>query len=41
MKPTPIQTWTLPDVPDGYDVYIKRDDMTGSTLGGNKVGAAV
>ena len=35
---TPIHKWTLPGVPEGVDVYIKRDDMTGSTLSGNKVG---
>ena len=35
---TPIHKWTLPGVPEGFDVYIKRDDMTGSTLSGNKVG---
>ena len=36
-RPTPIHTWNLPGVPDGYHVSIKRDDMTGSTLSGNKV----
>ncbi|ESO95839.1 hypothetical protein LOTGIDRAFT_175080 [Lottia gigantea] len=36
-KPTPIQPWNLPRVPDGYQISIKRDDMTGSTLSGNKV----
>ncbi|KAK2166068.1 hypothetical protein NP493_1335g00002 [Ridgeia piscesae] len=34
---TPIHKWNLPDVPEGFEVYIKRDDMTGSTLSGNKV----
>ena len=36
-RPTPIHAWNLPGVPDGYHVSIKRDDMTGSTLSGNKV----
>ena len=36
-RPTPIHTWNLPGVPDGYHISIKRDDMTGSTLSGNKV----
>lgn len=35
-RPTPIHAWNLPGVPDGYHVSIKRDDMTGSTLSGNK-----
>ncbi|XP_052103571.1 uncharacterized protein LOC127737078 [Mytilus californianus] len=34
---TPIHEWKLPNVPSGFKVYIKRDDMTGSTLSGNKV----
>eukprot|EP00058_Branchiostoma_floridae_P005994 XP_002591482.1 hypothetical protein BRAFLDRAFT_105254 [Branchiostoma floridae] len=33
---TPIQRWRLNDLPDGVEVFIKRDDMTGSTLSGNK-----
>ena len=36
-RPTPIHPWRLPEVPNGFQVSIKRDDMTGSTLGGNKV----
>jgi len=35
--PTPIHRWHLPGVPDDVEVYIKRDDMTGSTLSGNKI----
>ena len=38
MRPTPIHKWELPGVPSGFEVFVKRDDMTGSTLGGNKVG---
>ncbi|XP_071949708.1 uncharacterized protein [Antedon mediterranea] len=33
---TPIYKWNLPGVPDGFEVSIKRDDMTGITLSGNK-----
>ncbi|OWF54484.1 bifunctional D-cysteine desulfhydrase/1-aminocyclopropane-1-carboxylate deaminase, mitochondrial-like [Mizuhopecten yessoensis] len=34
---TPIHRWSLPGVPSKFKVFIKRDDMTGSTLSGNKV----
>ncbi|KXJ18127.1 putative D-cysteine desulfhydrase 1, mitochondrial [Exaiptasia diaphana] len=34
---TPIRDWTLPGLPSGFSLSIKRDDMTGSTLSGNKV----
>ncbi|CAH1245818.1 Hypp7558 [Branchiostoma lanceolatum] len=34
---TPIQRWRLDDLPAGVELFIKRDDMTGSTLSGNKV----
>ena len=34
---TPIHYWSLPGVPKGIDIYIKRDDLTGSSLTGNKV----
>ncbi|XP_011666977.2 bifunctional D-cysteine desulfhydrase/1-aminocyclopropane-1-carboxylate deaminase, mitochondrial [Strongylocentrotus purpuratus] len=34
---TPIQRWRLPDIPDDFEVFVKRDDMTGSVLTGNKV----
>lgn len=38
MKPTPIHQWRLPGgVPDGFEVLIKRDDLTGAALTGNKV----
>ncbi|KAK7484755.1 hypothetical protein BaRGS_00024040 [Batillaria attramentaria] len=37
MPNTPIYPWLVPGVPDGFSVSIKRDDMTGSTLSGNKV----
>ena len=34
---TPIHEWKIPGIPDPFRVSIKRDDMTGSTLSGNKV----
>ncbi|XP_072037462.1 uncharacterized protein [Amphiura filiformis] len=34
---TPIERWYLPGVPDGFEVYIKREDLTGNVLSGNKV----
>lgn len=34
---TPIHRWCLPGIPSKFEVSIKRDDMTGSTLSGNKV----
>ena len=37
---TPIQRWYLPGIPDGFEVYIKRDDMLGCELTGNKVSAS-
>ena len=37
MAQTPIHRWYLPGIPDDVEVYIKRDDMTGSVLSGNKV----
>lgn len=36
--PTPIQRWHLPQIPpDGPEVYIKRDDLSGLELSGNKI----
>lgn len=37
MSKTPIHKWLLPGVPDNFHLFIKRDDMTGSTLSGNKI----
>ncbi|XP_065898951.1 uncharacterized protein [Dysidea avara] len=37
LRPTPIHPWRLHGVPDGFSVSIKRDDLTGCTLSGNKV----
>lgn len=37
MKPTPIHPWPLQGLPADVRVSIKRDDMTASTAGGNKI----
>ncbi|XP_050417887.1 uncharacterized protein LOC126831436 isoform X1 [Patella vulgata] len=34
---TPIHRWNLPGIPEKFKIFIKRDDLTGSTLSGNKV----
>lgn len=34
---TPIQKFPLPGLPTGWEVFIKRDDMTGVEVSGNKV----
>jgi len=34
---TPIHPWHLPNLPKEFSLSIKRDDLTGSTLSGNKV----
>lgn len=33
--PTPIRRWNIPEL-DGAELFVKRDDMTGITLSGNK-----
>ena len=35
--PTPIEPWRPPDVPAGHSLWIKRDDLTGVGLSGNKI----
>lgn len=35
--PTPIHRWHVPGVPEGTELWIKRDDLTGMQLSGNKV----
>ncbi|KAI3964343.1 hypothetical protein MKX01_024960 [Papaver californicum] len=35
--PTPIHRWNLPNLPKDVEVWIKRDDLTGMQLSGNKV----
>lgn len=37
MTPTPIHPWRLAGVPEGFEVSVKREDLAGSTLTGNKV----
>ena len=34
---TPIHPWNISNLPEGFSLSIKRDDLTGSTLSGNKV----
>lgn len=36
VRPTPVHRWRAPGL-DGLDLWIKRDDLTGITLSGNKV----
>ncbi|PFX26633.1 putative 1-aminocyclopropane-1-carboxylate deaminase [Stylophora pistillata] len=33
---TPIHSWNLPNAPKEFSISIKRDDLTGCTLSGNK-----
>lgn len=35
--PTPIHRWNLPGLPSNTEVWIKRDDLSGMQLSGNKV----
>ncbi|XP_057804154.1 putative D-cysteine desulfhydrase 1, mitochondrial isoform X2 [Salvia miltiorrhiza] len=35
--PTPIHKWNLPNLPNNTEVYVKRDDLSGMQLSGNKV----
>eukprot|EP00729_Bicosta_minor_P009378 gene9378-11735_t len=35
--PTPLHLWSLPNVPADVELWIKRDDLTGMQLSGNKV----
>ncbi|KAG2486910.1 hypothetical protein HYH03_014409 [Edaphochlamys debaryana] len=37
MLPTPIHEWRLPGLPEGCRVLIKRDDLSGCQMSGNKV----
>lgn len=38
LLPTPIHPWRrMPGIPDGMDLWIKRDDLSGMQLSGNKV----
>ncbi|KAJ6748920.1 1-AMINOCYCLOPROPANE-1-CARBOXYLATE DEAMINASE-RELATED [Salix purpurea] len=35
--PTPIHKWNLPNLPASTEVYLKRDDLSGMQMSGNKV----
>lgn len=35
--PTPIHMWNLPNLPKNTEVWLKRDDLSGMQLSGNKV----
>ena len=38
MKPTPIERLrNFPQLPQGFEIFIKRDDLTGFCLSGNKI----
>jgi D-cysteine desulfhydrase family pyridoxal phosphate-dependent enzyme len=37
MTPTPVHRWRVPGVPADVELWIKRDDLTGMELSGNKV----
>ncbi|XP_076435736.1 uncharacterized protein LOC143275473 [Babylonia areolata] len=37
MANTPIHPWKVPGVPEDFSVSVKRDDLTGCALSGNKV----
>lgn len=34
--PTPIHPWAVPGLPPGCELHVKRDDLTGMQLSGNK-----
>ena len=34
---TPIHPWNIPNAPKEFSISIKRDDLTGCALSGNKV----
>lgn len=36
---TPVHKWNIPGLPDDVELFIKRDDLTGTELSGNKVRA--
>ncbi|PIK48546.1 hypothetical protein BSL78_14571, partial [Apostichopus japonicus] len=36
-KRTPILKWFLPQIPSDFEIYIKRDDLTGGAISGHKV----
>ena len=34
--PTPVHRWYPPEIPEDVEFWIKRDDLTGMQLSGNK-----
>ncbi len=38
--PTPVHAWRVPGLPADVELVVKRDDMTGMELSGNKARAA-
>ncbi|KAL9965368.1 hypothetical protein ACROYT_G029159 [Oculina patagonica] len=36
-RDTPIHSWHIPNLSKGFSLFIKRDDLTGCALSGNKV----
>ena len=39
LLPTPVHRFAPPGLPEGIEMWIKRDDLTGMQLSGNKVDA--
>lgn len=37
LLPTPVHRWEPPALPSGYQLWIKRDDVTGLAVSGNKI----
>lgn len=37
LLPTPVHRFQAPGLPEGVQLWIKRDDLTGMQLSGNKV----
>lgn len=37
LLPTPLQRWNVPGLPAGTELWIKRDDLSGMQLSGNKI----
>ncbi len=35
--PTPMHPWDAPGIPEGVELWVKRDDRTGVTVSGNKI----
>lgn len=37
LLPTPVHRWHVEGIPDNVELWIKRDDLSGMQLSGNKV----